>query len=167
VLGESATTLTTRPEPLCMITLVGKELSPRSGILGELAGELGKAGIAITATIANDSFICLYLQKEDGERAYRLLHQCMTQSTMPLQNITLRPGIAEVRLRSPEFLQTPGVLAEITSVLARRRINILEMITSLTDIYIYVDVADQQSTLAVLRQLTEDAQRPATPAPAQ
>jgi hypothetical protein len=41
------------------------------------------------------------------------------------------------------------------------------MITSLTDIYIYVDVADQQSTLAVLRQLTEDAQRPATPAPAQ
>jgi aspartate kinase len=163
VLGTSATTLVARPEPLSMITLVGRELSTRSGILGELAMRLGKADIPIAASIANDAFICLYLRSTDGESAYRLLHEQMVQSAMPLQNVTLRPGVSEIRLRSPEFLQTPGVLAEITAVLARRRINILEMITSLTDIYIYVDQADCNATLKLLRELTENAPSNATP----
>ncbi len=164
VLGTSQTTLSVRPEQLCMITLVGKELSARSGILGELAGELGQAGIPIAATITNDAFICLYLQQQHGEPAYRLLHERMMRSALPLSNVTFRPGVAEVRLRSPEFLQTPGVLAEITAVLARRRINILEMNTSLTDIYIYLDAADQQAALTLLRQLTEHAPSSTTPA---
>ena len=163
VLGTSQTTLSVRPETLCMITLVGKELSSRSGILGELAGDLGQAGIPIAATITNDAFICLYLAEKHGEPAYRLLHERMMRSAMPLSNVTYRPGVAEVRLRSPEFLQTPGVLAEITSVLARRRINILEMNTSLTDIYIYLDAADQQAALALLQKLTEHAPSSATP----
>jgi aspartate kinase len=139
-----------------MVTLVGKDLSARTGILGSLATVLGQADIPICATNTNDSFICLYLKQTDGERAYRLLHKCMTEAQMPLSNVTLRPGVAEVRLRSPEFLQTPGVLAEITAVLARRRINILEMITSLTDIYIYVDSADQGAALALLSELVRE-----------
>ena len=139
-----------------MLTLVGKDLASRTGVLGELASQLGRAGIAITASTTNDTFVCLYLAERDGEAAYRLLHSLMTgsQREMGLVNVTLRPGVAEVRLRSPEFLQTPGILAEITSVLARRRINILEMITSLTDIYIYVDRGDQELTLSLLRELT-------------
>lgn len=164
VLGTSQTTLSARPESLCMITLVGKELSARSGILGELAGELGQAGIPIAAVITNDSFICLYLPEQHGEPAYRRLHERMMRSALPLWNVTLRPGVAEVRLRSPEFLQTPGVLAEITAVLARRRINILEMNTSLTDIYIYLDAADQQAALQLLGQLIEHAPSGTTPA---
>lgn len=155
VLGTSAPSLSAREQPLSMITLVGKDLSARTGILGELATALGRAGIAIAATNTNDTFICLYLDQGDGERAYRLLHESMTQAGMPLSNVTLRPGVGEVRLRSPEFLQTPGVLAEITQVLARRRINILEMVTSLTDIYIYLEKADQGAALALLRELTE------------
>jgi aspartate kinase len=154
VLGTSAPSLSASERPLAMITLVGKDLSSRTGILGELASELGRAGIAIAATNTSDTFICLYLSEADGERAYRLLHERMTHAQMPLSNVTLRTGVAEVRLRSPEFLQTPGVLAEITQVLARRRINILEMLTSLTDIYIYVDQADQGRALTLLRELT-------------
>jgi aspartate kinase len=128
VLGSSAPTVQARTEPL-----------------------------SICATNTNDSFICLYLRHTDGERAYRLLHERMNEAQMPLSNVTLRPGVAEVRLRSPEFLQTPGVLAEITAVLARRRINILEMITSLTDIYIYVDSADQGAATALLSELVRAA----------
>lgn len=157
VLGSSAPTVQARTEPLSMVTLVGKDLSARTGILGNLATVLGQAEIPICATNTNDSFICLYLRHTDGERAYRLLHERMNEAQMPLSNVTLRPGVAEVRLRSPEFLQTPGVLAEITAVLARRRINILEMITSLTDIYIYVDSADQGAATALLSELVRAA----------
>lgn len=156
VLGVSEPSLSARSEPQSMLTLVGKDLAGRTGVLGELASQLGRAGIAITASTTNDTFVCLYLAERDGEAAYRLLHSLMTgsQREMGLVNVTLRPGVAEVRLRSPEFLQTPGILAEITAVLARRRINILEMITSLTDIYIYVDRGDQELTLSLLRELT-------------
>lgn len=156
VLGTSEPTLSARSEPLSMITLVGKDLAGRTGVLGELASQLGRAGIAITASTTNDTFICLYLAESQGERAYRLLHACMTDPSLDLglANVTLRNAVAEVRLRSPEFLQTPGILAEITAVLARRRINILEMITSLTDIFIYVDRGDQELALSLLRELT-------------
>ena len=156
VLGTSEPNLNARPEPLSMITLVGKDLAGRTGVLGELASQLGRAGIAITASTTNDTFICLYLAEAQGERAYRVLHDRMTDPSLDLglANVTLRNGVAEVRLRSPEFLQTPGVLAEITAVLARRRINILEMITSLTDIYVYVDRGDQELTLSLLREHT-------------
>lgn len=157
VLGTSTPSLDCRPGALSMLTLVGKELGARTGILGELATELGKAGIPILAANTNDTFICLYLAESDGQRAYRLLHQRMTEAEMPLSNVTLRPGVAELRLRSPEFLQTPGVLSEITSALARRRINIIEIITSLTDVYVYVDRADQELTLSLLRELTHTA----------
>lgn len=157
VLGTSTPSLDCRPGALSMLTMVGKELGARTGILGELATELGKAGIPILAANTNDTFICLYLAESDGQRAYRLLHQRMTEAEMPLSNVTLRPGVAELRLRSPEFLQTPGVLSEITSALARRRINIIEIITSLTDVYVYVDRADQELTLSLLRELTHTA----------
>ena len=156
VLGTSEPSLSARAEPLSMITLVGKDLASRTGVLGALASDLGHAGIAITASTTNDTFICLYLAEAQGERAYRLLHARMTDPTqeLGLANVTLRPAVAEVRLRSPEFLQTPGILAEITSVLARRRINILEMVTSLTDVYVYVDRSDQEVALSLLRELT-------------
>jgi aspartate kinase len=156
VLGVSEPSLSARSEPQSMLTLVGKDLAGRTGVLGELASQLGRAGIAITASTTNDTFVCLYLAERDGEAAYRLLHGLVTQPQVDLGlvNVTLRPGVAEVRLRSPEFLQTPGILAEITAVLARRRINILEMITSLTDIFIYVDRGDQELALSLLRELT-------------
>ena len=42
-------------------------------MLGELASQLGRAGIAITASTTNDTFVCLYLAERDGRAAYRLL----------------------------------------------------------------------------------------------
>ena len=83
----------------------------------------------------------------------RILHQALLEQAQPLSNATLRPNVAELRLRSPEFLQTPGVLAEITATLARRRLNILEMITSLTDICVYVDWSDRQAAATLLTEL--------------
>lgn len=155
LLGVSAPVLNAREEPLCMVTLVGKELSVRAGLLGEIGGLLGQQGIPIAAANHNDSFVCLYLRESDGTHAYRMLHEAMAR--WPFSNITLRRDVAEIRLRSPEFLQTPGILAEITGALARRRVNILEMITSLTDIYVYVDRADGPAALSVLRELLSPA----------
>ena len=77
-----------------------------------------------------------------------------SQREMGLVNVTLRPGVAG---SPPALARVPadaGILAEITAVLARRRINILEMIASLTDIFIYVDRGDQELTLSLLRELT-------------
>ncbi len=154
--GTSAPALTSRDQALGMMTLIakdGRDLSSRLGLLAEIAGALSREQIPIAAGNQNDAFVCLYLAAADGERAYRVLHEIIAAPGSAFSNVTLRKDVAEIRLRSPEFLQTPGVLAEITSALARRRVNILEMITSLTDIYVYVDRADRGPALDLLGEM--------------
>lgn len=153
LLGTSQPALSARADALSMVTLVGQELADRVGVFSALTAVLARDDIPIAASNQNDSFVCLYLRDADGERAYRLLHEAMGHSGWPFTNVTLRKDVAELRLRSPEFLQTPGVLAEITTALARRRVNILEIITSLTDIYVYVDCADRAAALALLQEM--------------
>lgn len=156
--GTSVPAVYAREEGLSMLTLIardGKDLSARPGLLSEIGGALAAERISISACNQNDAFVCLYLREDDGETAYRLLHGIIAAPGSAFSNVTLRKDVAEIRLRSPEFLQTPGVLAEITSALARRRVNILEMITSLTDIYIYVDRGDRAAALGLLGQLTD------------
>jgi aspartate kinase len=155
LVGSSTPSLDAREDVLAMVTLIGRDLSARAGLLGELGSILGREGIAIAASNSNDAYICLYLLEKDAERAYRLLHAALLVAGSSFTNVTLRRDVAEIRLRSPAFLQTPGVLAEITGALGRRRVNILEMITSLTDIYIYVDSGDRPSALELLRGLLD------------
>jgi aspartate kinase len=153
LLGTSQPSLRCWPGGLAMVTLVGQELAPRPGLMGQLGSALAEAGISIVSSTQNDSFVCLYLADADGDRAYRLLHDAIGRAGWPFESVTLRRDVAEIRLRSPEFLQTPGVLGEITSALGRRRVNILEMITSLTDIYVYVDQADRDAAMGLLSEL--------------
>lgn len=153
LLGTSQPSLRCWPGGLAMVTLVGQELAPRPGLMAQLGAVLAEVGISIVASTQNDSFVCLYLSDADGDQAYRLLHDASGRAGWPFESVTLRRDVAEIRLRSPEFLQTPGVLGEITSSLGRRRVNILEMITSLTDIYVYVDQADKDVAMGLLSEL--------------
>lgn len=153
LLGTSQPELSAPEGSLGMLTLVGRDLGGRTGLLGDVGAVLGEAGVAIAAATVSDRFICLYVPEAGAEAAYRRLHEALRERSWPFESITLRRQVAELRLRSPAFLQTPGVLAEITGALGRRRINILEMITSLTDICIYVDGGDRQAALSLLQEL--------------
>jgi len=72
-----------------------------------------------------------------------------------LLNISLRGKVGELRLRSAKFLDQPGVLAEVTGVLANARINIIEMITGLTDISVFISFDDVEKAETLLKRVLE------------
>jgi len=154
ITGQSKATLTLHKTDLGMLTIVGKNLSKIPGVMAQIDCQLEKNNIAIYSCNQNDTFICLYIQADQQTKAYQLIHQIIA-SQSALTSITLRKDITKISLRSPAFLQTPGVLAEMTATLARKRINIIEVITSATDIDIYLDQSDAETAYLLLKSMLQ------------
>lgn len=154
VLGRSETTLFRNPDELSMLTLVGEAGDP-AGLHNLLTGWLARHGLRPAGTSTSTRFICIYLPTAVADQAYAGLHDTLAAQFPELTNISLRGSLGELRLRSSRFLDQPGVLAEVTGVLANARINIIEMITGLTDISLFIDAKDMDKAETLLGRVIE------------
>ncbi|MDQ3022967.1 MAG: ACT domain-containing protein [bacterium] len=154
VLGSSETTLHVSESELSMLTLVG-EVGDPTRLHKTLADWLAESGYELTALSISKRFTCIYLPSSVADSAYATLHDKLVAAFPELLNISLRGRVGELRLRSAKFLDQPGVLAEVTGVLANARINIIEMITGLTDISVFINFDDVEKANTLLRRVLE------------
>ncbi len=154
VLGASETTLFRNPDELSMLTLVG-DLTDRVGLLSALVQWMEENHLSPAAASTSRRFICYYLPSGIADKAYSSLHAKLTREFPELTNISLRGNVGELRLRSSRFIDEPGVLAEVTGVLANARINVLEVITGLTDISIFIAYGDMDRAEELLGRVLE------------
>ncbi|MCB1219384.1 MAG: hypothetical protein H7A35_10790 [Planctomycetales bacterium] len=154
VLGASETTLYRNPDELSMLTLVG-DLTDRVGLLSALVQWMDENHLSPAAASTSRRFICYYLPSGIADKAYSSLHAKLTKEFPELTNISLRGNVGELRLRSSRFIDEPGVLAEVTGVLANARINVLEVITGLTDISIFIAYGDMDKAEKLLGRVLE------------
>ncbi|MCB1185782.1 hypothetical protein KDL29_01335 [bacterium] len=154
VLGASETTLYRNPDELSMLTLVG-DLTDRVGLLSALVQWMDENHLSPAAASTSRRFICYYLPSGIADKAYSSLHGKLTKEFPELTNISLRGNVGELRLRSSRFIDEPGVLAEVTGVLANARINVLEVITGLTDISIFIAYGDMDKAEKLLGRVLE------------
>lgn len=138
---------------LSMVTVVGEGLSDRAGVLAHLARKLAEEGISICYASVSDSFINLYLEEGAKGEALSLIHSLITTGGLGLTSVSERSPVGHIRLRSSDFIEQPGILAEVSSCLANRRINILEVITALTDIHLFVSLSDLSDSAELLQSL--------------
>ncbi|MCB1216091.1 hypothetical protein KDL44_01780 [bacterium] len=154
VLGASETTLYRNADELSMLTLVG-DLTERVGLLSVLVQWMDENHLSPAAASTSRRFICYYLPSNIADKAYSSLHAKLTEEFPELTNISLRGNVGELRLRSSRFIDEPGVLAEVTGVLANARINVLEVITGLTDISIFIAYGDMDKAETLLGRVLE------------
>jgi len=138
IYGESSTSIFKNDKKLSMLTIIGTNWANKPGILQKFSSILAEKGISINSSTVNARFICFFVAEEDAEEAHRALHSEAVAEADGFISLNLTGGVGEICLRSPAFIEASGVIAEFTRVLARSKINILEMLTSVTDIYIYV-----------------------------
>jgi aspartate kinase len=155
ILGSSQASIFTNPAKLAVVTLVGTNLARQAGLLAEIADRL--SGIPINSIVGTDRFIQIYLDDRRGEEAYSVLHNFLAEHRDAFQNITIKGDIGEIRLRSSSFIDEPGVLSEITGLISSRRINVLEIVTMLSDIYIYVHWDNIRDAAGALSAMVETA----------
>ncbi len=155
ILGKSATVLYRNPDELSMITLVG-EAEQLEAIADVVMAWRRKYNVIQVAASSSKRFICNYVPTQVADEAYRGLHDLLKKNSHELTSLSIKGGIGELRLRSAKFIDEPGVLAEVTGILANARINIVEVITGLTDISLFLAYQDLDRAENLLGRLIED-----------
>ena len=132
---------TINSEPISVIAVVGEEILTKSGILSKITDTLAKYKINIYGISTGQNSITVFVNKSDSDRAHEVLHEVVV-TTDDLSSLSLGREIAMITVASQDFIDTPGVIAEITEPLQKSKINIVEISSSQTSVVLFVDWDD-------------------------
>lgn len=154
--GFLRATLRSDPVRLALISVVGEEAIEDAGLLSRLAESLHTAGISFHGMAVTPGYVGIFVPESDSQEAYNHIHDRL-QAEASFKSLALRRNVARVTISSPKFQDQHGILAHITKLLTDREINVIDYITLQGDVSVYVDWAERESTIHVLRRLAVSA----------
>ncbi|PSQ16946.1 aspartate kinase [Halobacteriales archaeon QS_8_69_26] len=150
--GEFDSLVDLNETPLASLTVAGRAIRNRPGILQDLSAALGEAGLNIDAVSSGMDSVTFYVEEDIAGEAEEVLHREVVDHE-PLSSVTVDDGIAVVRVTGGELPTRPGVLARIVDPLAEAHINIYDMVTSATTVAVFVAWEDRERTLEVMQEV--------------
>ena len=133
--------VTLHHEPISVVAVVGEDLLNQIGLLAKMTTLVAEANINIYGISAGQNSITLFLDKCDADEAYHLLHNLVIAEDS-LSSISLGRDIAMLTMINPDFIDTPGVISQITNPLKESHINIVEISSSQTAIVLFINWED-------------------------
>ncbi|WP_318567748.1 aspartate kinase [Salinigranum marinum] len=149
--GEFENLIDMEDNPLSCITVAGRAIRNRPGILSELAQALRSADVNIDSVASGMDSITFYVGEDDAELAETVLHERVV-SDETLSSVTVEDDIAVVRVTGGELPNRPGIILEIVQPIAEAGINIHDVITSATSVAIFVAWGDREETLRIIQE---------------
>ena len=140
------------PEPISVVALVGEDLLNQIGLLAKMTTLVAEANINIYGISAGQNSITLFLDKCDADEAYHLLHNLVIAEDS-LSSISLGRDIAMLTMINPDFIETPGVITEITNPLKENHINIVEISSSQTAIVLFINWEDGKVAYDLIKEV--------------
>ena len=140
-----------RESPLSCLTVAGRAIRNRPGILQELSAALGQSDINIDAVASGMDSVTFYVDIRSAERAENVLHREVIDQE-PLSSVTVDDRIAAVRVTGGELPDRPGVLSNLLVPVAEAGINIRDLITSATSVALFVAWEDREETLEIVQE---------------
>jgi aspartate kinase len=137
-------------EPISVIAVVGEEILTKSGILSKITDTLAKHKINIYGISTGQNSITVFINKSDSENAHEVLHDVVVD-TDDLSSLSLGREIAMITVTSQDFIDTPGVITEITEPLQKNKINIVEISSSQTSVVLFVDWDDGRKAYELVK----------------
>ncbi len=148
--GQFQNLIDMQETPLACITVAGRAIRNRPGILAELSQTLREADINIDCVASGMDSITFYIEEDIAEEAEALLHERVVSDTT-LSSITVDGGVAVIRVTGGELPNRPGVVQGILSPIAEAGINLHDVITSATSVALFVDWSDREETLEIVQ----------------
>jgi aspartate kinase len=150
VTGQFENLIDMRESPLSCMTVAGRAIRNRPGILADLSTALGAGNINVDAVASGMDSITFYVDTEEAERAENILHQEVIDEES-LSSVTVDDPIAVIRVTGGELPNEPGIIHELVAPVAEAHINIHDLITSATSVALFVDWDDKEQTLEILQ----------------
>ena len=139
-------------EPISLIVLVGEAMLRKVGLLAEITTCLANNGINIFGISAGQNSITSFVSKKDSEQAYHILHNLVVEDDV-LSSLSLGRDTAMITLVSPDIIETPGIISNITEPLRKNHINIVEITSSQTAVVLFVDWKDGEKAYKLVNEV--------------
>jgi aspartate kinase len=140
-------------EPLACITVAGRALRNRPGILADLAQALRSEDINIDAVASGMDSVTFYVNEDLAEDAEYILHEQVVDDET-LSSVTVESNYAVIRVTGGELPNRPGIILDIVQPVSEAGINIHDLITSATSVAIFVGWKDRERTLEIVQEQT-------------
>jgi aspartate kinase len=149
--GQFRNLIDMQEERLSCLTVAGRAIRNRPGILAELSDALRDAEINVDAVASGMDSITFYVEESMAEQAETVLHDEVV-TVESLSSVTVEDDIAVIRVTGGDLPNRPGVLQDIVSPISNAGINIHDLITSATSVAIFVAWDDREKTLDIVQQ---------------
>jgi aspartate kinase len=150
VTGEFESLIDMREEPLACLTVAGRAIRNRPGILQELSTALGESDINVDAVASGMDSVTFYVDESVAERAENILHREVIEEDS-LSSVTVDDDVAVVRVMGGKLPNQGGVIRNLVNPVADAHINIHDLITSATSVAVFVDWSDREETLDIIQ----------------
>jgi aspartate kinase len=147
-------TSTLSSDPISVIAVVGEKILNKPGVLAELTDILAENEINIFGISTGQNSITVFVNKKDADEAHRILHDVVVKNDN-LSSLSLGREIAMISIASPDFIDTPGIISDITEPLRANDLNIVEISSSQTSVVIFVEWKDGEKAYELVRSVLE------------
>ena len=148
--GQFENLIDMRETPLACLTVAGRAIRNRPGILSNLSDGLRREEINIDAVASGMDSVTFYVDVDVAERAEAVLHETVVEDET-LSSVTVDDPIAVIRVTGGELPNQSGVIQEIIAPLAEEGINIIDLITSATSVAVFVAWDDREAALEIVQ----------------
>ncbi|MGC9516755.1 MAG: aspartate kinase [Methanomicrobiales archaeon] len=152
--NELMKTTALNSDHISVIAVVGEEILTKTGILAELTKTLADNDINIYGVSTGQNSITFFINTHEAEKAHEVLHEVVVENKN-LSSLSLGIEIAMITVTSPDFIETPGIITEITEPLRKNKINIVEISSSQTSVVIFVDGKDGKRAYELVKGVLE------------
>ena len=152
--GDMLKCVTMYKNPISLIAIVGEAMLKKTGLIANLSGKLADSDINIFGISAGQNSITTFVDKSDSNKAYHLLHQVVVDTDV-LSSLSLGRDTAMITFVSPDIIDTPGIISDITEPLRKNEINIVEIISSQTAIVLFVNWEDGEKARELIKEVLE------------
>ncbi|MBE6501614.1 MAG: aspartate kinase [Methanobrevibacter thaueri] len=152
--GDMLKCVTMYKNPISLIAIVGEAMLKKTGLIATLSGSLADSEINIFGISAGQNSITTFVDKSDSNKAYHLLHQVVVETDV-LSSLSLGRDTAMITFVSPDIIDTPGIISDITEPLRKNEINIVEIISSQTAIVLFVNWEDGEKARELIKEVLE------------
>ena len=148
--GTFETLIDLQETPLACLTVAGRAIRNRPGILAALSSALADVEINIDATASGLDSVTFYVYADDASEAEMVLHDSVIEEDA-LSSVTVDEEIAAVRVTGGELPTQSGVVYEMVAVLGEDHIDVHDVITSATSVAVFVDWDDREQALSTIQ----------------
>lgn len=152
----SKKSVTLYKDPLSIIAIVGEDMLEQVGPLKEITECLAENDVNIYKISAGNNSITTFIDKHDAQKAYHILHDLVLESEI-FNSLSLGRDIAMITLVSPDVIEKPSIISDVTEPLRKNRINMIEINSSQTSLVILVDFKDGERASKLIREILEDS----------